>query len=165
MLLSLDQLPFTSPGHQNKNYKGHMKLTLIITALLSLNSSISILAMGADLSTIEYEVAYQRNLEEKVKTNEELLLAATVTNKYEEVKKLLDKGTYVNFTSEHGRTALHLAALKNFINIAQLLLDHGAFIDGKDIFQRTPLFLACENGHAKMVKLLLNHNANPNNKD
>lgn len=143
-----------------------MKLALIITALLFLNFSLSILAMGADLSTIKYGMVHQRDLEEnykkKVKTNEELLFTATVTSNYEEVKKLLDKGTNPNYTNFSKESPLHWAAAKGNMPITQLLLTHGAFIDPLSEGNSTPLSFACFFGNHEVVKLLVEHGANVN---
>eukprot|EP00913_Durusdinium_trenchii_P033746 g31590.t1 len=54
-----------------------------------------------------------------------------------------------------GRTALHLAALKQEIEEVEHLLANGVAIETTDREGRTPLHLAAENGHLAIVDRLL----------
>lgn len=47
-------------------------------------------------------------------------------------------------TTKGGRTAVHLASLKDHAEVVQFLLKHGADPEATDDENRTPLFLACD---------------------
>ena len=54
-----------------------------------------------------------------------------------------------------GRTALHFAAQKGYVEIVRLLLEAGANADVADLFMKTSLHVAAERGHVEIVELLL----------
>lgn len=56
----------------------------------------------------------------------ETLHDAVLKNLINEVKRLLEEGADPNETDEHGLTPLHLVALYNKPEIADILLQHGA---------------------------------------
>lgn len=64
-----------------------------------------------------------------------------------------------------GETALHLAAHRGQLVVAQFLLDNGACIEAKNKKGSTPLLMAAENGHKDMVSFLVEKGANVNAKD
>ncbi|GAB1312345.1 Heterokaryon incompatibility domain-containing protein [Madurella fahalii] len=65
----------------------------------------------------------------------------------------------LNKPDVHGRTPLHVAAERGYLNIVKKLLGHGAERDNRDHQGRTPLLLAAENGEKEVVDLLLTQRA------
>uniref|UniRef100_U5EJK2 RING-type E3 ubiquitin transferase n=1 Tax=Corethrella appendiculata TaxID=1370023 RepID=U5EJK2_9DIPT len=64
---------------------------------------------------------------------------------------------------DDGYTALHLAALNNHVEIAELLVKRGkANMDCQNVNLQTALHLAVERQHVQIVKLLVRENANLN---
>ena len=71
------------------------------------------------------------------------LWSAMLDGNLEMVTALLEAGADPNAVDPHyGRTALHVAAVGGFRDIADLLLDHGASPDARDAGGHTPLWLA-----------------------
>lgn len=60
-----------------------------------------------------------------------------------------------------GQTALHLASVKGYIQVAHALLQAGADFLAVDGLGCTPLHLAASGGHIRLVKLLLENGADP----
>jgi ankyrin repeat protein len=60
-----------------------------------------------------------------------------------------------------GKTPLHLAAISNQTNIAQLLIKHGAKVEAYDNSGFTPLHCAAWQGSSEVAALLLKNKANP----
>ncbi len=58
-----------------------------------------------------------------------------------------------------GRTTLHLAAMKGYIQIVHMLLEKGIDINTRDSQGWTALHLAAETGQQAVVKLLLDRGA------
>jgi ankyrin repeat protein len=56
---------------------------------------------------------------------------------------LANKEADVKYTDEKGRTALHYAAHRGYLDIVKLLVEAGAEIDYEDQDGDTPLFFAC----------------------
>ncbi|EAY15979.1 ankyrin repeat protein, putative [Trichomonas vaginalis G3] len=81
------------------------------------------------------------------------------------LKYFLSHGANINEKNENGETALHIAALNNSKETAELLISHGANINEKDNSKRTPLFDAAENNSKETAELLISHGANINEKD
>lgn len=64
---------------------------------------------------------------------------------------------------DDGYTALHLAALNNHVDIADLLINMGkANLDKQNVNLQTALHLAVERQHVQIVKLLVRKGANLN---
>lgn len=64
---------------------------------------------------------------------------------------------------DDGYTALHLAALNNHVDIAELLINTGkANLDRQNVNLQTALHLAVERQHVQIVKLLVRKGANLN---
>jgi ankyrin repeat protein len=79
------------------------------------------------------------------------------------LKLLLDKGAPAAGTSPTPeRTALHLAALYNRTNAAELLIRRGAKVAALDGSGLAPLHLAAMHGSTEVAALLLRHKADPN---
>ncbi|KAL1607850.1 Glycerophosphocholine phosphodiesterase [Paraconiothyrium brasiliense] len=99
-----------------------------------------------------------------------MLAVATQSNFVRIVKLLVDAGVDVNFRSEQGETALHVAARFGHDESAKALLAgsalHKAEVDiPEKTFGWTPLFIACVDGHVSMVRLLVAHGANVDRAD
>ena len=73
---------------------------------------------------------------------------------------LLEAGATVDITSGPTRgTALHQAARRGAVSIAQALLDHGAVIEARDAKGETPLRRAVNCRQIEMVRLLVRRGA------
>eukprot|EP00879_Flechtneria_rotunda_P027635 GHRR01029611.1.p1 GENE.GHRR01029611.1~~GHRR01029611.1.p1 ORF type:complete len:164 (+),score=50.84 GHRR01029611.1:700-1191(+) len=71
---------------------------------------------------------------------------------------------WLNHTDLEGRTALHWAAQKNYLQVAQILLEQGADVHTvapKRPNGGSPLAEAVAGKHEAMVDLLLRHGADP----
>ena len=64
-----------------------------------------------------------------------------------------------------GGTALHQAARRGCVSVAQALLDHGATIDARDAEEQTPLRRAVNCRQLPVVRLLVRHGADPDAAD
>ena len=68
------------------------------------------------------------------------LLNATLFNRTDVIKRLVDEGADVNRQTRYGKdTPLHYAARKNNTEAVRLLLDNGADINLKNNENKTPL--------------------------
>ena len=98
-----------------------------------------------------------------------LLLYAAATSKSTDVMKLLkDKEVDVDVRNVNGSTALHLACINQYSNIAKILLHFEANPDvQEDHFAglKTPLHIAVAQNNYEICKLLLEGGANPNLRD
>jgi ankyrin repeat protein len=76
------------------------------------------------------------------------------------VKKLLYDGTlHLDDTDEYGNSMLHLAAMQNKRELAELLLKAGIPVDVRNKYGQTPLIRAAQNGSFDVAQLLLNNDA------
>ena len=82
------------------------------------------------------------------------LFCAVVSGNLDTIHILLENGVNVNAINDHGLTPLHLAALKNAVDILDVLIQHGA---DRHIVARkfTPLHIAVAKGHLEVVKYFL----------
>ncbi|EAY13435.1 hypothetical protein TVAG_206030 [Trichomonas vaginalis G3] len=71
----------------------------------------------------------------------------------------------INEDYRDGKTLLHYATDKNFIEIVRLLLSHGANINEKDENKKTVLHYATLNNNKEFAELLLSNGADINEKD
>ena len=79
------------------------------------------------------------------------------------VISLLDRGADVNAAQGDGMTALHWAAKRGSLEMAEVLLSSGARVDEVTrIGQHSPLHLASSGGHAPVVRRLLEAGADAN---
>ena len=88
---------------------------------------------------------------------------AAMHDKRDEVRTLLKQGADVNAAQGDGLTALHWAALKGDVELAQMLVYAGANLKATtrlDAF--TPLLMAAKDGDAAMVEALVNAGADTN---
>ncbi|CAM0875473.1 unnamed protein product [Alopecurus aequalis] len=89
------------------------------------------------------------------------LAAATMDERMDVMRYLLDHGADPNKQHSSFFTALHCAATKGRDEAAQLLLSRGARVDigPSDV---TPLHVAAAGGKFGVIKVLLEHHADPN---
>jgi ankyrin repeat protein len=81
------------------------------------------------------------------------------------VEKLLSKHPeHVNARGGAFGTALHAAATRNHLSVAQTLLRHGADVNSLGQWERTPLHIASVWGHLEIARWLLDHGADVNAK-
>jgi ankyrin repeat protein len=90
------------------------------------------------------------------------LLQAVKSGDVESVRGLLKRRVDVNAPQGDGATALHWAAHRDDLPIADLLIRAGARPNAADDVGTTPLHLACTNRSAPMVERLLTAGANAN---
>lgn len=91
-----------------------------------------------------------------------LLFEAAVKGDKQECRKLLRQGAAPNFFKDSGFYALHMATLRNDIELARLLIDAGALLEAKDFAGHTPLALCSAIPGAQMAKELLRAGADIN---
>lgn len=78
----------------------------------------------------------------------------------------LPRSWIVDEKKDDGYTALHLSALNNHIEVAELLVHQGkASLDLQNVNLQTPIHLAVERQHTQIVRLLVKEGANLNVQD
>ena len=89
------------------------------------------------------------------------LMLACFNDHVQIVKELLDGDAQVtkNIQDNDGRTPLHAASAKGFLEVVKLLLESGASSSIAAHTGWTPLHAACNNGFVEVAKLFLNHGA------
>ena len=93
---------------------------------------------------------------------ERALLDAARDGDVETVRGLIAGGVDVNSAAGDGMTALHWAAERRDVGLAEMLLEAGAQVDAKvRIGAYTPLHMAAGSGSGAMVRLLLAAGADP----
>ena len=65
----------------------------------------------------------------------------------------LSRSWIVDEKKDDGYTALHLAALNNHVEVAQLLIQAKANLDIQNVNLQTPLHLAIERQHIQIVRV------------
>jgi TolB-like protein/ankyrin repeat protein/class 3 adenylate cyclase len=101
------------------------------------------------------------------------LHAATLRGEADTVKKLIAEGIHVDSKNYQGRTALHLAALKDHGVIAMLLIEAGANTEIRSSLSSyqlrdwgsTPLMLAARTGNTEVVEVLIEAGADVDARD
>jgi ankyrin repeat protein len=92
------------------------------------------------------------------------IVEAAMSGNRDAVRALLKDGVDVNSTQADGMTALHWAAQKGDVDLANVLLYASANIRATTrIGGYTPLLIASKNGDAAMIRTLVEHGADPNN--
>jgi len=77
-------------------------------------------------------------------------------------KRLVENSANVNSADVWGKAALHYAALKNSVGVANLLLENSADLDSTDNHGNTALHYAADWNSVGVAKLLLAKSANLN---
>uniref|UniRef100_A0A6P7GX78 Uncharacterized protein LOC114344022 n=1 Tax=Diabrotica virgifera virgifera TaxID=50390 RepID=A0A6P7GX78_DIAVI len=91
------------------------------------------------------------------------ILRAVVDDSLEEVIMLINAGKSVNINDNNGNTPLHIAVIKNNLEILnQLLSIDDVKIDEKNHSEETPLTLATQNGNIGAVRMLISKGADVN---
>lgn len=90
------------------------------------------------------------------------LVEAVKSGDVKNVRSLLALHANVNATEADGFTALHWAAQRDNLEIADLLLQAGANVNAASQYNITPLSLACTNGDARMIERFLKAGADAN---
>lgn len=100
------------------------------------------------------------------KTEYGSITRAAEANRLDAVKYLVGKGTDINEICPDG-TSLHIAARKNYADIAEFLIKNGANVNAKHPENKgaTPLVIAASSYRKDMMKLLINNGADVNAKD
>ena len=123
----------------------------------SLNRGVKITGIGScwmvALLCISSLVAQDRDLR---------LIEAVQQGNRETLLLLLKEPVDVNVPQGDGATALHWAAHRNDLEVAQLLVGAGANVSAANDYGVTPLSLACTNRSTAMIDKLLEAGADPN---
>ena len=90
------------------------------------------------------------------------LIEAVKNTDAKAVRSLLQQHVDVNAAEADGFTALHWAAQRDNLEIADLLLSDGANVKAASRYNITPLSLACTNGDAAIIDRFLKAGADPN---
>jgi len=83
----------------------------------------------------------------------------------EMVAFLIANGANVNAQNHHGFSALHRAASRNNVVVAQMLIVAGAEVDIMTEDGITPLLIAANDGHTEITRKLIHEGANVNHRD
>ena len=93
------------------------------------------------------------------KDTKNFMYAAVKKGYLELIEELLKHGTGVNMlcnsTSGKGYIPLHVASIKNQVEVAKLLISYGADVNAEDANGETALYSATQRGREKIVELLL----------
>jgi ankyrin repeat protein len=83
------------------------------------------------------------------------LMRAVYENRFAAVSLFLQSGEVdLEAADDSGATALHHAAARGYVEVAQLLVTNGAELDSKNAEGLTPLAMARQKHHPKMVRYL-----------
>jgi ankyrin repeat protein len=116
-------------------------------------------ALAVIISGITFSCLTTQPSETPVDPVEQDLLSLVQSDDVESIKDRLGFNEEVNKTTERRQSALHLAAIEGYHEIAALLILRGADIDLKDIEGKTPLRYALENDNLAVVDVLVKDEA------
>src|SRR5262245_22243301 len=94
-------------------------------------------------------------------SNDRRLIDAVKSNNRRAARPLIGQ-VDVNATEADGSTALHWAAQRDNVEIADLLIAAHANVKAATRYNVTPLSLACTNGNATLIEHLLKAGVDPN---
>lgn len=86
------------------------------------------------------------------------LMYLAIMGETQRANDLITKGAQVN---RLGWTALHYAASKKQVDMAEMLINQGALVNAASADGTTALMMAARSGSSKMVNVLLQHGADP----
>ena len=92
------------------------------------------------------------------------LLMATYWNNYMAVRLFTETGVDTDIQDERF-AALHISAIKGFVDIAQLLIEAGCNVNLQNSSGKTSLHLAVQNKHKHLTEILLENQADVNIRD
>lgn len=91
------------------------------------------------------------------------LINAIISNCFDKVKELLDKGENPNFQPNYRDTALSIACEKADLAIVELLIKSGASVNVvNNLSEFSPIMVACRRGDIPITSLLINNGAKVN---
>ena len=90
---------------------------------------------------------------------------ASLYDRFEMVRLLIEHGANVNARGKYYDTPLHIASYSGDADTVRLLIKHGAEVNSEDRWHCTPLHLALLSGRAEIVQLLVEHGARVNERD
>lgn len=95
------------------------------------------------------------------------IFLAVATGDVESLREMIDQdGAIVEREYEIDQCKpLHLAALRNQMDVMELLIGSGAIVDSLTSFHATPLHLACSKGHREAVQYLVSNGADVKQRD
>ena len=86
------------------------------------------------------------------------LISAVYARNIVECRRLIDTGeanVNIRDRDQIGRTALHWASIRGYLEISELLTSSGADVNIRSSYGRTALHIASYNGYLEIVQLLL----------
>ncbi|XP_067906209.1 protein phosphatase 1 regulatory subunit 12A isoform X1 [Heterodontus francisci] len=112
-------------------------------------------------SETELEPPVLKKKRTKVKFDDgAVFLAACSSGDTDEVKKLLDRGSDINYANVDGLTALHQACIDDNLDMVKFLVEHSANINQPDNEGWIPLHAAASCGYADIAEYLISRGAN-----
>ncbi|XP_078075639.1 protein phosphatase 1 regulatory subunit 12A isoform X15 [Mustelus asterias] len=112
-------------------------------------------------SETELEPPVLKKKKTKVKFDDgAVFLAACSSGDTDEVKKLLDRGSDINYANVDGLTALHQACIDDNLDMVKFLVEHSANINQPDNEGWIPLHAAASCGYADIAEYLISRGAN-----
>lgn len=82
------------------------------------------------------------------------LMLAILSNKYNVVNLILEKGPDLEIKDAFGHTAFHLACMMGLLNTVKQLILYGADTEARSNHNKTPFMLAEDNGHNTVLNYL-----------
>jgi len=128
---------------------------MVMAAFLLPEHRLSLLAWGVNAVAVHFYTSYKyynagTTILHTLVENGNLQMVAAVLN-YEEGRKLLEH------YNREGETALHIAAQKNWTNIALFLTQKGADANVRDYSGKLPVHYAAENKNYDLTAMLLSY--------
>jgi RNA polymerase sigma factor (sigma-70 family) len=157
------------------NARQNWNSELVISGVLPFSSKATALITAIEMNNLEMQTLLLRagaDVDGRCgcETGESPIWAATLLNRVNHARQLLDQGCDPNVYSASGNTPLHVAAMRGSTDLAGLLLDHGADADAMDRSTnpikpltpaftgkhkgRTPRDWAIANGHTRLARML-----------
>ncbi|XP_014278504.1 putative ankyrin repeat protein RF_0381 [Halyomorpha halys] len=130
-------------------YGADVRLRTTTTALLAATVS-------GNVKAVNFLLMHGADIEEMANNGKTPLISAVSEGHEDVVEALLNRGASLHATDDgRGNTALHIAAKKGYLKIAEILLKHGHKIDIKNSDGKTPLDEAIAGRHSSIINLLI----------